>query len=499
MGLAAILAVGLSVGVWLLRSPSEGLKENDVFQPSQVAALVWPSADAFDPSGKPSWGTRAARLPSELPNFNNAAGGTLGAIEDRYVDWRLATVIVRTESGFGSGAFVSTDGWIITNYHVIARAAQTAALTGAPAKADIITGQVVNGRVRPAAQPLSATVFRADPQHDLALLKLDTLPAEGQVKAFSIAEDVAEGAACYVIGSQNNGPAWWIRAGNITHIFEFPDDLSQVAAGVAEPTISVDRNRAMVLVTDTRISQGDSGGPLLNAAGELIGVTFATPANLTGGSIGWHIALAHIQAFLANRPSQPEGVPFDLWTMGNPDSTLLEPQILDPDDDGSEDALVYHYALENADGRPASFASVAFVSFEPLTQAEGTTKPEPVDHVPYGLWGIGSEGRFRFDIVMASRVDGIRLVGYTDATGKLDELRLSMGQGETTSIQWRRQSNGSWKDERPASPLPLVDPARIGPAQKRKLETIIGNLSGHRPESPESDANPARSRGPNRM
>lgn len=496
MGLAAVIAIGLFVGMWSIRRPSEVPGETRD-NPSTQVALGWPSLNAIDPSGRTDWAARAPRLPAELPQFDRITG-TLGASEDRYVDWRLATVIVRTGDGFGSGAFVSADGWIITNYHVIARAAQSAALAGTPAKATIIVGQIADGRVRPAADQIPATVYRADPEHDLALLKLDRVPGGG-IKAFALAREVMEGADCYVIGSQNNGPAWWIRAGNVTHIFDFPSDLSQVAAGVSEPRVSIDRNRATVLVTDTRISQGDSGGPLLNAQGELIGITFATPANLTGGSIGWHIALEHIRPFLANLPDRPESVPFDLWTFGNPDSSLLEPEFLDPDNDGSQDALVYHYTVDDAEGRPSPYGAVAFVSLQPLTQASGTAKANPLDLVPYGLWGVGSEGRFHFDVVMASRADDVRVLGYIGTDGILDEIRLGAGESENTSVRWKRELNGTWLSTRPATAMPLIDPNRIGPEQIRHLKLIIDNLNGDRSGNGKATEEQSRGRGPNKM
>jgi S1-C subfamily serine protease len=109
--------------------------------------------------------------------------------------------------------------------------------------------------------------------------------------------------------------------------------LSQYAAGVASEGGDVERTHATVIVTDARISGGDSGGPLLNEKGNLIGLTFATSANSTAGSVGWHITLDHVREFVADLPEDPEGVPFDLWSAGLPNSARVA-ELSDADEDG---------------------------------------------------------------------------------------------------------------------------------------------------------------------
>ena len=141
----------------------------------------------------------------------------------------MATVIVRSDDGWGSGAFISADGWMLTNYHVVERAAQRASISGAVATLDVIAPEVAGDRLK-AGQARRARLYRADPVHDLALLKLESPPAP--VAFFKLADKVDEGQDCVVIGSQGNGPAWWVRASIVSQVFDFPADLSQVAAGV---------------------------------------------------------------------------------------------------------------------------------------------------------------------------------------------------------------------------------------------------------------------------
>jgi S1-C subfamily serine protease len=446
-------------------------------RPATVARVTfeWPQPQfKFNPATFGQWGGRYVPLAGVLPDFNKTTG-TLGVGgDDRLMGWRLATVIVGSSMGWGSGAFISPDGWLLTNYHVVAGAAQEAALTGTPAKLKVITAHVGEDRIKP-EPAVNATLYRADPVSDLALLKLDDLPAGRKtVPFFRLAQQVRDGESCYVVGSQNNGPAWWIRSGNVSQQFDYPADLSQYAVGAASTRAEVQRDRATVIVTDTRISSGDSGGPLLNANGELIGLTFATPENMTAGSVGRHIALRHLRAFVANSPGRPEGVPFDIWTAGLRETSMLEPQLADGDDNGKIDSLVYRYAQGNEEraGEARAAAITVFVDF-----AERSMQSKNVlDRIPHGLWGMEDRGRFRFDVLLALRADGVVALGYTNSGGVVDDIRIGRAGQETATVMWRRSENGLWSAI--SQPVPLIDPTRISAGNLERFDAIVSRLVG---------------------
>jgi S1-C subfamily serine protease len=478
VAVAAAAAV-LIVGTLVFRgtrsptsSPETTIAENNI-------APQWPGKSPFDPSTVKKWGIQNTPLPTGMPDFNKGPS-TLGASgTDRFDPWRLATVIVRSETGWGSGAFISGDGWLLSNYHVVADAAQRAALTGQPASVDVITDRILDGRTKP--QPaLKATLYRADPVHDLALLKLDALP-QGQkhVNFFPMGSEVRDGEDCFVIGSQNNGPAWWIRSGNVSQQFDYPQDLSQFAAGVSTTSAILDRDRVTVIVTDARISPGDSGGPLLNANGKLIGLTFATPANTSAGSVGWHIALPHLRNFVANLPPHPEGVPFDPWTAGLPEATVLEPELVDADRNGHTDSLLYRYASRAPDGESQPLALTVFVDL-----AERETHPnDEMERVPYGLWGMEDRGQFRFNLFVTVRADQTTAVGYTNAKGIVNEIRLgSTPQG--AKLIWNQNTNGGWVASKPSSSVPLIDATRFSKTDMSRLHTILVETLAPRERSP---------------
>lgn len=438
--------------------------------------LHWPVKAPFNASAPKAWFQSQVPLPKEMPDFGKSLS-TLGVGgDDQRTRWRLATAIVQSGDGWGSGAFISADGWLLTNYHVIASVAQKAASAGNVGTLEVITAHMIDGKLKP-RPALKATLYRADPTLDLALLKLDVLPADlKEMPCFKLGTQVQDGEDCFVIGSQNNGPAWWLRSGTVSQQFDFPEDLSQGAAGKSSSGGAIDRSRATVIVTDTRISPGDSGGPLLNAKGELIGLTFATPSNLSAGSVGWHVALKHLRSFVAALPAQAEGVPFDPWTAGVPEADMFEPLLIDIDHDGRIDYLLYRYGFYLKGGQdPASVQPAAFTLFVDFSQRR-TAASEQLDRVPVGLWGMEGLGRFQFDLFLTLREDGYTAFGYAGSKGIVDEIRIGQASRDLVTVLWRRDANGNWHFSKPAMPMPLVDSSRLGINNMRRLQLIVADF-----------------------
>lgn len=441
--------------------------------PSQLAlTLQWPQ-DGLDSTGNPL-NLPGAQVAQGMPDFSST-GGTLGGSEtnETITRWRLATVIVSLENGFGSGAIISPDGWILTNYHVVDSAVQEAAISASRARVQVITAHVEDGRVKP-RDPLPATVYRADPRLDLALVKLDRLP-EGveQLPHFDMAEAVREGEDCFVVGSQQNGPAWWVRAGSVSHQFDFPEDLSQVAAGHANPAMDLLRDRRTLIVSDAQVSNGDSGGPLLNADGQLIGLTFATSANRSAGSVGWHVALPHLRSFVETMPTDAEAAPFDPWTAGLPYASMLSPSMVDGDRDGRIDSLRYIFDQRTEQGgEPQHVAAAFFIDF----QQRASESEQVLDHMPHGLWGMEDRGNFHFDLMLIARADGVAIVGYTNADGIVDEMRIGRTGSDQASVIWTRGAEGHWQVRQADAATPMLDPQRISEENLRRLGVVSGRI-----------------------
>lgn len=164
------------------------------------------------------------------------------------------------QRSLGSGFILDTDGYIVTNNHVIE-------------KADEITVKLSDGR------EFDATVVGGDPNTDLALIKIKA-PADLKPLKLGDSDEVEVGRWVVAIGSPF-GLEQTVTAGIVSAKGRV------IGAGPYDDFIQ----------TDASINPGNSGGPLLNMQGEVIGINtaiiasgqgigFAIPVNMAKGIIG---------------------------------------------------------------------------------------------------------------------------------------------------------------------------------------------------------------------
>ncbi|MBW8371623.1 MAG: Do family serine endopeptidase [Thiobacillus sp.] len=159
----------------------------------------------------------------------------------------------REVSNLGSGVIVSANGYILTNHHVVEAA-------------DEIQVALADGRTLP------ARVVGADPETDLAVLKIDadTLPAI----TFAQADSLKVGDWVLAVGNPF-GVGQTVTAGIVS------------ALGRTHLGINTFEN---FIQTDAAINPGNSGGALVDSAGNLVGVNSAIYSR-TGGSQGIGFAI----------------------------------------------------------------------------------------------------------------------------------------------------------------------------------------------------------------
>lgn len=170
--------------------------------------------------------------------------------------------------GSGSGFIIRSDGWIVTNDHVI---------TGF----DEVTVTLADGR------EFRGTVRRAnDPAVDIAVVKIeeDGLPT----LAFDSVRNVRPGQFAIAVGS----PFELENSVTIGHVSAVG---RTGAAGVFDPRIGTFRGYNSMIQTDASINPGNSGGPLINIHGRVIGVN-STIYSQTGGNMGIGFAIPAEQA-----------------------------------------------------------------------------------------------------------------------------------------------------------------------------------------------------------
>ena len=146
----------------------------------------------------------------------------------------------RPQMGSGSGVIISSDGYIITNHHVIETAEDIQITT--------------NNN-----QSYNAKIIGSDEQNDIALLKIETSD-ELPYAVFGDSDSTQIGE-------------WVLAVGNPFNL------TSTVTAGIIsaksrnlDPT---GRTTQSYIQTDAAVNPGNSGGALINDKGELIGINLS--------------------------------------------------------------------------------------------------------------------------------------------------------------------------------------------------------------------------------
>lgn len=183
-------------------------------------------------------------------------------------------------AGSGSGVIISSDGYIVTNNHVVT-------LAGSETSANLRV-TLADGRLYP------AKLVGTDAIMDVAVIKIDEtslVPAEwGDSSAVTVGdESIAIGAPLGLENTVTDGVVSALnRSITISNKgdgfnFDLPNgQQSAIAQDLSLPVIQ----------TDASINPGNSGGALLNAAGQFIGMNVAIASSgSSSGSIGVGFAL----------------------------------------------------------------------------------------------------------------------------------------------------------------------------------------------------------------
>jgi putative serine protease PepD len=175
-----------------------------------------------------------------------------------------------TSAGTGSGEIIKSDGYILTNNHVIAPAA------GAGGSLDVLFS---DGKTAP------ATLVGRDPLTDVAVIKVDEsgLPAIPMGSSSSL----VIGQPVVVLGAPL-GLSSTVTSGIVSAL----DRTIQVPGENAQSALLID-----AVQTDAAINPGNSGGAMVNCDGQFVGVPSAgatVPSEngqSSGGSIGLGFAI----------------------------------------------------------------------------------------------------------------------------------------------------------------------------------------------------------------
>ena len=203
--------------------------------------------------------TAVARvMPAVVVIQSSSSGGVLGGA-----------------NGIGSGVIFDSNGWILTNKHVV---------NGA----DQISVQLSDSRV------FTARVYGIDTLTDLAIVKID---ATGLPEAtLGSSDELQLGQLAIAIGNPLGNFENTVTTGVVSGLGR------QIQAGDANGTSSEQLNN--LIQTDAAINPGNSGGPLINSAGQVIGINTAVnqDAQGIGFAIPIRVARPIMQLALAGKP-----------------------------------------------------------------------------------------------------------------------------------------------------------------------------------------------------
>ena len=217
----------------------------------------------------------ASRLTSPDPTITQAIAakerpaGSVADIARRTVPAVVSVEVkVGDQGGTGSGVVVDPAGYVLTNNHVVAPAADTA---GAVIAAVFHDGTRVPARI-----------VGRDPKTDLAVLKVDV--ANPVVAGIGSSTSLAVGDSVIAIGSPL-GLAGTVTSGIVSALHR-PVRLD----GTGDTVAVID-----AIQTDAAINPGNSGGALVDATGAVVGINTAIRSlgqtQGEGGSIGLGFAI----------------------------------------------------------------------------------------------------------------------------------------------------------------------------------------------------------------
>lgn len=185
-------------------------------------------------------------------NVNSVVSINVSATSTNYFGQTVQT------AASGTGFFITEDGYILTNHHVVDGASS-------------VSVTLYNG------ESYDAKVIGSDEDYDIAVLKIDVTGATPVVLGDS--SKVAIGESVAAVGNP---------------LGELTFSMSEGIVSCVNRAINVDGTPFNMIQVDCSINPGNSGGPLFNSYGEVIGIVsakYSSYSNTTVEGIGFAIPI----------------------------------------------------------------------------------------------------------------------------------------------------------------------------------------------------------------
>lgn len=179
---------------------------------------------------------KTTRPSAKLNVLEDNLGELPGEVISKMIDSSIVTIISTKYqvTGHGSGVIVSSNGYILTNYHVVKDFSQ------------------IYIRHRFFKEELLATIIFFDIPRDIAVIKVDKKLNPIQLGSSNKAK---KGETVYAMGS----PIFYENV---------------ITKGII--SLKIDLQGKLFILHDASIGSGNSGGALVNSRGELIGINVAS-------------------------------------------------------------------------------------------------------------------------------------------------------------------------------------------------------------------------------
>ena len=167
----------------------------------------------------------------------------------------------------GTGFFITEDGYILTNHHVVSGASSV--------KVTLYSGETYD-----------ATVIGSDEDYDIAVLKIDVTGAAPVVLGDS--SKLAIGESVAAVGNP---------------LGELTFSMSEGIVSCVNRAINVDGTPFNMIQVDCSINPGNSGGPLMNLYGEVVGIVsakYSTYSTTTVEGLGFAIPISDVKSIITD-------------------------------------------------------------------------------------------------------------------------------------------------------------------------------------------------------
>ncbi len=205
---------------------------------------------AVPPAAVPTPTILANTSPQPVVNLTNEQD-TLVAI---YQKVNPSVVTIKTSTGLGSGWVYNSDGYIVTNNHVVTGETQV--------EVDFPSGQKVYGKVA-----------GTDTYSDLAIVKVDPSAAQLIPLTLGNSSTLKVGQIVVAIGNPF-GLNGTMTTGIVSALGRTLQSAATNASGASYST-------GDIIQTDAPLNPGNSGGPLLDLNGDVIGINDAIQSATT--------------------------------------------------------------------------------------------------------------------------------------------------------------------------------------------------------------------------